>query len=92
MTDTASTDPSYDGGPRDLPADYPDRVYAGVLGKIIGVYLGRPVEGWTYEAIQERIGDIDRYIHGRLDMPLVVTDDDITGTFTFVRAHVGSRP
>ncbi len=70
----------------DLPTDYPDRVYAGVLGKIIGVYLGRPVEGWTYEAIQERIGDIDGYVHERLDVPLVVTDDDITGTFTFVRA------
>ena len=24
-------------------------IYAGVLGKMIGVYLGRPVEGWTYE-------------------------------------------
>jgi ADP-ribosylglycohydrolase len=70
----------------DLPTDYADRVYAGVLGKIIGVYLGRPVEGWTYEAIQERIGDIDDYIHDRLGQPLVVTDDDITGTFTFVRA------
>jgi len=31
-----------------LPADYTERVYAGVLGKIIGVYLGRPFEGWTY--------------------------------------------
>ena len=28
-----------------LPADYAERVYAGVLGKLIGVYLGRPVEG-----------------------------------------------
>jgi ADP-ribosylglycohydrolase len=70
----------------DLPADYADRVYAGVLGKIIGVYLGRPVEGWSYEAIQERVGDIEWYIHDRLGVPLVVTDDDITGTFTFVRA------
>jgi ADP-ribosylglycohydrolase len=74
------------GALSDVPADYADRVYAGVLGKIIGVYLGRPVEGWTYEAIQERIGDIRYYIHDRLDVPLVVTDDDITGTFTFVRA------
>lgn len=24
---------------------YEETVYAGVLGKIIGVYLGRPVEG-----------------------------------------------
>jgi hypothetical protein len=30
-----------------LPNDYLERVYAGVLGKIIGVYLGRPFEGWT---------------------------------------------
>lgn len=72
--------------PTDLPSDYVDRVYAGVLGKIIGVYLGRPVEGWTFEAIQDRLGDVDFYIHDRLGVPLVVTDDDITGTFTFVRA------
>ena len=31
-----------------LPSDYLERVYAGVLGKIIGVYLGRPFEGWTH--------------------------------------------
>jgi hypothetical protein len=31
-----------------LPADYIERVYAGVLGKIIGVYLGRLFEGWMY--------------------------------------------
>jgi hypothetical protein len=30
-----------------VPADYLERVYAGVLGKLIGVYLGRPFEGWT---------------------------------------------
>ena len=41
-----------------LPADYAERVYAGVLGKSIGVYLGRPFEGWTYDRIQEKLGDI----------------------------------
>jgi ADP-ribosylglycohydrolase len=86
MTETASSFSSRAGALSDLPADYAERAYAGVLGKIIGVYLGRPVEGWTYEAIQERIGDVDGYISDRLGMPLVVTDDDITGTFTFVRA------
>ena len=35
-----------------------ERIYAGVLGKITGVYLGRPVEGWSYEAIRERFGEI----------------------------------
>ena len=30
---------------------YKEKIYAGVLGKIIGVYLGRPIEGWSYEKI-----------------------------------------
>ena len=69
-----------------LPSDYAERVYAGVLGKVIGVYLGRPFEGWPYEWIRKRLGDIEYYVHDRLDVPLIVTDDDITGTFTFLRA------
>lgn len=69
-----------------LPQDYLERVYAGVLGKIIGVYLGRPFEGWTYEQILDRLGEIHYYVHDRLGVPLVVTDDDISGTFTFLRA------
>ena len=69
-----------------LPPDYEERVYAGVLGKIIGVYLGRPFEGWTYEAITEKLGDITYYVHEKLGKPLIVTDDDISGTFTFIRA------
>jgi len=69
-----------------IPTDYEERVYAGVLGKIIGVYLGRPVEGWTYERITEELGEITDYVHDKLGVPLVVTDDDITGTFTFFRA------
>ena len=69
-----------------LPADYSERVYAGVLGKIIGVYLGRPFEGWSNEAIEKRLGEIDYYVHDKLDVPLIVTDDDISGTFIFIRA------
>ena len=70
-----------------IPSDYAERVYAGVLGKIIGVYLGRPFEGWTYERIMAELGEIDYYVHERLaTYPLVVTDDDISGTFTFLRA------
>lgn len=69
-----------------LTEDYADRVYAGVLGKVIGVYLGRPFEGWTYERIQEKLGDVEYYVHDKLDVPLIVTDDDIAGTFTFIRA------
>src|ERR687893_1432473 len=69
-----------------LPVDYAERVYAGVLGKLIGVYLGRPVEGWTYDRITAEHGEVDRYIHERRGMPLVVTDDDVSGTFTFLRS------
>ena len=69
-----------------LPSDYAERVYAGVLGKIIGVYLGRPFEGWAYERIMAELGEINYYVHEKLDVPLIVTDDDISGTFTFVRA------
>jgi len=69
-----------------LPHDYAERVYAGVLGKIIGVYLGRPFEGWTYERIMAELGEVTYYVHERLAKPLIVTDDDISGTFTFLRA------
>jgi len=69
-----------------IPPDYVERTYAGVLGKIIGVYLGRPFEGWSYDAIMEKLGEIHYYVHDRLGKPLVVTDDDISGTFTFLRA------
>jgi len=81
-----------------LPKDYAERVYSGVLGKIIGVYIGRPFEGWTYEKIMKHLGEIDYYVNDRMGPvnekvwghnftpPIVVTDDDITGTFTFLRA------
>lgn len=69
-----------------IPNDYLERVYAGVLGKLVGVYLGRPFEGWTYQKIMKELGPIDYYVHERLNQPLVVTDDDVAGTFTFIRA------
>ncbi len=69
-----------------LPSDYLDRVYAAVLGKIIGVYVGRPFECWSHAAIMERLGEIHGYVNERLNVPLVVTDDDISGTWLFLRA------
>jgi ADP-ribosylglycohydrolase len=69
-----------------LPTDYEERVYAGVLGKIIGVYLGRPFEGWTNAQIEKELGEVWYYAHDKLGKPLIVTDDDISGTFTFPRA------
>ena len=69
-----------------LPPNYGERAYAAVLGKLIGVYLGRPFEGWTYQRIMRELGPIEGYVHERLNCPLVVTDDDVAGTFTFIRA------
>jgi hypothetical protein len=62
-----------------IPHDYAERVYAGILGKLIGVYLGRPFEGWTYERIMKELGPINYYVNERRDVALrshhlVVTD------------------
>jgi ADP-ribosylglycohydrolase len=72
------------------PDDYAERVYAGVLGKLIGVYLGRPFEQWTHARIEERLGEIHGYVASEL--PLVLTDDDLSGTFTFARAAAEHGP
>ena len=66
--------------------DYEKQVYASVLGKTIGVYLGRPFEGWDKKRLEEIWGQIDRYVHEDRKLPLVVADDDLSGTFGFVRA------
>ncbi len=66
---------------------YEEQVYASLLGKTIGVYFGRPIEGWTKSYIQENFGKLlDHYCAEERNVPLVVTDDDISGTFTFIRA------
>lgn len=70
----------------ELDGAYAERVYAGVLGKIIGVYAGRPFEGWTHDRIVAELGEIDRFVHGELGDRLIAADDDISGTFTFLRA------
>lgn len=74
-----------------LPADYAERVYAGVLGKLIGVYLGRPFEGWSHQRIVSELGEVEYYVNDRddvdlLNRQLVVADDDVTGTFALLRA------
>ena len=68
--------------------DYLERTYAGVLGKIIGVYLGRPVEGWPYDDIERRFGSLTHYVNNQLGIPIVTADDDISGSFGFSRAVV----
>lgn len=74
-----------------LRPDYADRVYAAILGKMIGVYLGRPFEGWSHEKVMAELGPIQYYVNDRPDVELrhrklIVTDDDLAGTFVFFRA------
>lgn len=69
-----------------ITQDYLHRVYAGVLGKIIGVYLGRPFEGTHYRDMLKRFGHLNYYVNEECKSPLILTDDDISGTFTFLRA------
>ena len=66
--------------------DYEKQVYSAVLGKTIGVYMGRPFEGWWKDAIESKWGSVDRYVNEDVGKPLIVADDDISGTFTFVKA------
>ncbi len=46
-----------------IPSDYGERVYAGVLGKIIGVYLGRPFESWLYDKFQLHSSPLSWYTY-----------------------------
>lgn len=70
--------------------EYYQKVYEGVLGKVIGVYLGRPFEGWLKEKIEEKFGEIDRFVAEEVNKPLVVADDDITGTLVFFKTLIDS--
>ena len=66
-----------------IPHDYMDKVYAGWLGKIIGVRLGAPVEGWSYEQLKKVYGEIDGYLVHYKDF---AADDDSNGPMFFLRA------
>lgn len=65
-----------------IPADYLQRVYAGWLGKIIGIRHGAPIEGWTYEKIRDIVGEIDSY---PVDYREFAADDDSNGPLFFLR-------
>lgn len=66
-----------------IPKDYVEKVYSGWLGKVIGVRLGAPVEGWTYDKIKEEIGEITGYVK---DYKMFAADDDTNGPMIFIRA------
>ncbi|HYK72602.1 MAG TPA: ADP-ribosylglycohydrolase family protein [Pseudoneobacillus sp.] len=66
-----------------LDDNYIHSVYAGVLGKVIGVRHGAVIEGWTYEQIQEKFGEINDYLHQY--QKRFAADDDTNGPIFFIR-------
>ena len=68
------------------PNDYLERVYAGLLGKCIGIYAGHPFELWGYDRIVAELGEINYYVNDHFNSPVVTTDDDLAGMLTFLRA------
>ncbi len=62
-----------------------ERIYAGFLGKAIGVRLGAPVEPtvWTYERIRDTYGNITGYLRDYMNF---AADDDTNGPIYFIRA------
>lgn len=68
-----------------LPLDYAERVYAGWLGKCIGVRFGAPLESWTYETIRDHLGELEWYARedqGKIFKP----DDDTAVPMILIRA------
>ena len=63
--------------------EYLEKTYASWLGKNIGIRLGAPVEGWTYEKIKEKYPVMDNY---PIDYGIFAADDDSNGPLFFVRA------
>ncbi len=70
-----------------IPENYLEKVYAGLLGKCIGIRIGAPVEPtiWTYDRIRKTYGDIRSYVK---DYRTFAADDDFNGPAFFIRALV----
>lgn len=65
-----------------LDNTYFQKTYAGWMGKIIGIRMGSPIEGWTHEKIMETYGMIDYYKKEYNDY---AADDDSNGPAFFIR-------
>lgn len=74
-----------------LQSDYLERLYAGFLGKNVGIRLGAPVEAaiWTYQRIREIYGDIRSYVKAYRTF---AADDDINGPCYFIRPLIEGDP
>lgn len=66
-----------------MKKEWIEKIYAGWLAKIIGIRLGAPVEGWTYEQIKSVYGELKGY---PVDYKRFAADDDSNGPLFFLRA------
>lgn len=67
----------------EFPEAYIEKIYAGWLGKAIGVRLGAAIEGWTYEQIRDKYGALENY---PVNYKNFAADDDTNGPLFFLRA------
>ena len=66
-----------------MKKEYIEHIYSGWLAKIIGIRLGAPIEGWTYEKIKNIYGELDHY---PVDYHDFAADDDSNGPLFFLKA------
>ena len=59
-----------------------EKIYSGLLGKVIGVQLGSPIEGMWYNRIKNTYGEITDYL---FNYDFYASDDDINGPLLFLR-------
>lgn len=71
-----------------MKASYIEQIYAGWLAKIIGIRLGAPIEGWTYEKIRNIYGELNGYPVAYREF---AADDDSNGPLFFLRALEDGR-
>ncbi|HPX92793.1 MAG TPA: ADP-ribosylglycohydrolase family protein [Bacillota bacterium] len=72
-----------------FPDEYIEKIYAGWLAKVIGVRLGAPIEGWTYDKIRHTLGQPDGYVANYRNF---AADDDTNGSIFFLRALEDKPP
>lgn len=66
-----------------IQKDYISRTYAGWLGKVIGIRMGAPIEGWPREKIELFYGkEMKDYV---VDYKDFAADDDSNGPIFFIR-------
>jgi len=66
-----------------MKTEYIEKIYAGWLAKIIGIRLGAPIEGWTYQQIKNVYGEVHNY---PVEYRRFAADDDSNGPIFFIRA------